>query len=313
MKIIPKPLSARRLPWLALAIVAAAPGTQAMAQDSSRGPLQFDGLVEARGVVSDLEFDQGEGIDTSGTGARLRLGATYDLSEATSIRAEGEARIFDFRDSERNNLETGIARLQVTHQLSDTIELRAHARRFENIALLEALSADQTSLGGRVQWQDGNDRVRVSGEYRERDYDTRIGGDSDGYRVAAQYNRRLGSYHWVRLDVRHEDNKSFDEPRRSYDRQIARVKMSVPIAKRLRLRPSLEYRQWDYDARIARGDPEGDLREDSYVAPAIELDWGRYSRGLYAVASAEYRFKKSNDERFDQDAVRLGLRIGFRF
>ncbi len=299
--------------WLAPAVALAAFGSPVLAQDETLDRLQFDGLVEIRGVESDLDFDQGEGIDSSGIGARARLGVNYDLSEATTVRAEAEGRIFEFRDDNRDGLETFVGRVQITHQLSEEVQVRAYARRFENIALLEAFSADQTSLGARAQWQSGNDRVRLTAEYRERDYDTRIGGDSDGYRVAAQYNRRLGSYHWLRFDLGADANESFDEPRRSYDRQIARVKYSVPIAKRLRVRPSIEYRQWDYDARIAQGDPDGDLRADSYVAPGVELAWGRASRGLYATASAEYRFKESNDERFRNDAVRVGLRVGFRF
>ncbi len=295
------------------ALVFASLGGVASAQDNTPDPLQFDGLVEIRGVESDIDFDQNDDIDSSGIGARVRLGVDFVLSEKTEIRAEAEGRIFEFRDDNRGSLETGIVRLQVTHQVSDEVQLRGYARRFENIAVLEAFSADQTSLGARFQWQKGNDRIRLTGEYRERDYDTSIGGDSDGYRVAAQYNRRLGTYHWVRFDLRHEDNQSADEPRRSYNRQVAKVKYSVPIAKRLRFRPSLEYRQWDYDARIAQGDPNGALREDSYVAPAVELAWGRSTRGLYATASAEYRFKQSNDERFDDDAIRAGVRIGYRF
>lgn len=299
--------------WLATALAFAAIGSPASAQDDAPDRLQFDGLVEIRGVESDLNFDQGEGIDSSGIGARARLGVNYDLSEKTTVRAEAETRIFEFRDDDRDGLETFVGRLHVTHQISDEVEVRAHARRFENIAVLEAFSADQTSLGARLQWQRGNDRVRVTGEYRERDYDTRISGDSDGFSAGVQYNRRLGSYHWVRFDLRADQNESIDEPRRSYDRRVARVKYSVPIAKRLRFRPSLEYREWDYDARIARGDPNGDLRRDSFVAPAVELAWGRSSRGLYATASAQYRFKQSNDERFDDDAIRVGVRVGFRF
>ena len=283
------------------------------AQTKTANPLQFDGLVEVRTVESDLDFDQDDGIDSSGIGGRVRLGVSYDLSEQTTVRAEGEGRIFDFSSNGRDSLETTIGRVQVTHQLSQTVQVRAYARRFENIAVLESFSADQTSLGTRVQWQDGDNRVRLTGEYRERDYDTTVGGNSDGYRIAGQYNRRLGRYHWVRVDARVEDNESIDEPFRSYERQGARIKYSQPIAKRLRFRPSLEYRQWDYDARIAQGDPNGALRKDSYIAPAAELAWGRSNRGLYASASAEYRFKKSNDVRFDDDAVRVGVRVGFRF
>lgn len=299
--------------FLALAFVAEALCGPVMAQDSGPSAVEFDGLVEVRAVESDLDFDQGEGIDTSGIGARARLGIDFDLSDTTTFRAEAETRVFEFRDEDRDTLETFVGRLHVTQKVSETVEVRAHARRFENVAVLEALSADQTSVGARVQWQKGNDTVRVAAEYRERDYDTAIGGDSDGFNASVQYNRRLGSYHWLRLDLRADRNVSADEPRRTYDRRVARVKYSMPIAKRLRLRPSIEYREWDYGSRIARGDPEGGLRRDSFIAPAMELAWGRATRGLYATASAQYRFKRSNDERFDEDAFRVGVRVGFRF
>jgi hypothetical protein len=285
----------------------------AFAQDTGEETLTFDGLIEARAVGSDLDMDQGDGIDSSGFGARVRLGINYSLTENTSVRAEGEARVFEFRDEERASLETKIARLQIDHEVSDEVQVRGYARRLENIALLEAFQADQTSVGARVQWQKGKTRLRVTGEYRERDYDTAVRGNSDGYRAAAEVNRRLGSYHWVRLNVSADANDSADEPRRSYDRQIARVTYSKPIAERLRIRPSIEYRQWDYDSRIARGAADGELRKDSYIAPGIALAWSQPSSGLYASANAEYRFKQSNDERFQNDALRVGVRVGWRF
>ena len=283
------------------------------AQEEGPDPVQFDGLVEIRAVESDLDFDQGEGIDSSGFGVRARLGIDFDLGETTGARIEAEGRVFDFRDENRDTLETFVGRIHVTQKISDEVEVRAHVRRFENIAVLEAFSADQTSVGARVEWESGNDRVRVSGEYREREYDTSVGGNSDGFSASAQYNRRLGSYHWLRLDLRADKNESADEPRRSYDRRVARLRYNMPVAKRMQFRPSIEYREWDYPSRIAQGDPNGDLRRDSFIAPAVELAWGRTSRGLYANASAQYRFKQSNDERFDSDAIRVGVRVGFRF
>lgn len=276
-------------------------------------PVEFDARIELRAVQSDLDFDEGEEIDSSGFGARADVGATWKASDKTAVRIAVDAGVFDYTDDNRETRESVGGRLQVTHEVSDEVELRVYARRVENIALLEAFSADQTSAGARVQWQKGNDRVRLQAEYREREYDLSTPATGDGYRVSAQYNRRLGSYHWVRLDVRHEDMKSEDSSRRSFERRVARIKYSLPVAKRLRVRPSVEYREWKYDSRIAQGDPDGDLREDSYVAPGLEVAWGRGSRGPYATASAEYRLRTSNDERYDSDAIRVGVRVGYRF
>ncbi|MEL7189899.1 MAG: hypothetical protein AAGK17_10145 [Pseudomonadota bacterium] len=296
---------------VALAVILVGSAAAAKAEQSDR--LQFDGLIELRAVESELETDQGDSIDSTGFGGRARLGVTFDLSDTTTVRAEGEARVFTFRDENREDLETFIGRVEVRHDVSDNVEVRAFARRYENIPVLEAFSADQTSIGGRVQWEKGNDRARLTGEYREREYDTLTGGDGDGYRVAAQYNRRLGPYHWLRFDARADRISSDNEPRRSYSRQVARVKYSLPVAKRLRIRPSLEYRTWDYDSRIARGDPDGALRKDSYFAPGADVAWSHPRTGIYATASAEHRFRTSNDERFDANAWRIGVRFGVRF
>ena len=274
---------------------------------------EFDGAIEAIAIASDLDLDQGDGIDSSGVGARARFGATYNASDRTSLRAEVEGRVFEFEDTNRDRLDTAIGRLHLDHQLTETLALRLYARRFENISLLEALQADQTSLGGRIQWERGNHRLRFTGEYRTREYDTRIGGEGEGGRVAAQYNRRFGAYHWLRFDLAADRNDSEDEPRRSYDRRIARVAYSHPVGKRVRLRPRLEYREWDYDSRIARSEPTGALREDSYIAPGVELAWGRATRGVYGEFDVEYRIRESNDERFDDNALRAGVRLGYRF
>ena len=302
-----------KLAWIVprcIALVALIVPSVIAAQD---GPWEFDGDIEAIAIASDLDLDQGEGIDSSGVGARARFGATHKVTDRTSVRAQVEGRVFEFEDTNRERLDTVIGRLHVDHEVSETLAVRLYARRFENISLLEALQADQTSLGGRVQWQSGNDRVNVTGEYRTREYDTRIGGEGEGGRVAVQYNRRFGPYHWLRFDLAADRNNSEDEPRRSYDRRVARVAYSHPVGKRVRLRPRLEYREWDYDDRIARGDPASDLREDSYVAPGVELVWGRATRGVYGEFDVEYRIRESNDERFDDNALRVGVRLGYRF
>ena len=301
----------KRIPtMLASLVVGLFSVAPAAAQDS---PVEVDALIEARGIVSDLVLDQGEGIDSSGAGVRGRIGMTYRPSERTQLRAEAEGRVFEFADADRQRLDTVIGRLEIAHQLTETIAVEGFARRFENISLLEALSGDQTSLGGRLQWQRGADRLRATGEYRKREYDTAVGGAGEGWRAALEYNRRLGSYHYVRFDLAIDRNDSDDEPRRSYDRRVASVLYSHPIGRRIRLRPRLEYREWDYDARIARGDPDAALREDSYVAPGIDLAWGRENRGIYGEFDFEYRFRRSNDERFDDNAARGSVRLGYRF
>ncbi|WP_427969102.1 hypothetical protein [Altererythrobacter sp.] len=304
--------------WAAKAVLAMslATGLWAISPVSAKDDGNFDvfARVELRAVQSDLDFNEGDDVDSSGFGASGDVGAQWEPNEKTKVRVKIDASVFDYHDKSRDTRESIGGTIQLTHQVSEEIELRMRARRVENIAVLETLAtADQSSADARLQWERGDDRIRLSAQYREREYDLSTPAKGHGYRLDAQYSRRLGSYHWIRLDLRHEEMDSKDSPRRSYRRSGARIKYSLPIAKRLRVRPSLEYREWKYDSRIARGDPDGSLREDSFVAPGVDIAWGRDSRGLYASASAEYRLRKSNDERYGDDAIRVGLRIGYRF
>ena len=304
-------VSARRLASAALALAFALLAMPAIAQNGD--PVEVAARVELIGVQSDIMVEDGDDIDSSGFGIRGDLALDWRLTPGTTASIEVDARVFDYEGVARGTLTTYGVTAGIEHEVSPQVTVRLQARRIENVVVLEAFSADQTSVAARVEWERGNDRIRVEADYRQREYDTTRAGEGEGYRATAQYNRRFGSYHWLRLDARVEQMRSEDEGRRSYDRRVVRVKYSHPLNRKLRVRPSLEYREWDYSARVARGNPDGALREDSYVAPAIELSWGRASRGSYAAAEAEYRFRQSNDHRYDMDGARFGVVAGYRF
>lgn len=297
-----------RLAAMAALVIIAFP---AFAQDGD--PVEVGANIEFVGVQSDIMIEDGDEFDSSGFGARGGIDVDFNLSPRTVARIETDLGVFDYEGEGRETLTSYGAAASIEHAASDSVKVRLRARRVHNIAVLEAFSADQTSVATRIEWEAGDNRVRLEAEYREREYDTTSAGHGEGWRLGAQYNRRFGPYHWLRLDARVEDMSSEDEPRRSYDRRVVALEYSQPVAKRLRVRPSLEYREWDYDARIAEGDPDGDLRRDSYVAPGVELAWGRSTSGPYARASAEYRFRESNDPRYDKNGARFGLVVGYRF
>ncbi|NNC60266.1 MAG: hypothetical protein HKO05_09780 [Erythrobacter sp.] len=303
----------RKLGTLALAAAVIALPAQVGAQDN--GPIAVDPYAQVtfRVVQSDLDFDEDEEIDSSGFAVGGEIGLDFDLGETTGARVELEAGHFAFNDETRSDRSSYGGAVELRQELSDSVEMRVRLRRIENIGVLESSSADQTSAGLRLQWQEGKDRVRLYADYRAREYDLSTPAEGTGWNFAAQYNRRLGSYHWLRIDARHDVMNSDDSPRRSYQRSVVRLKYSRPIAKRLRLRPSIEYREWSYDDRVAVGDPRGDLRADSYVAPRIELAYSSTRGGFFAEANAEYRLRQSNDTRYDNDAIRLGLTLGYRF
>ena len=284
----------------------------ALIANSAQAKTDWAAEISLRAIESELDLDEGEELDSSGIGIRGDISFQLEPSERTRIRFEAEAGAFDYRDEDRDTRESYGGSITVSHDISDHVEVRLRARRIENIAVLEANSADQTSIGVRLQWQDGNDRVRLYADYREREYDLANPATGDGYRIAAQYNRRIGSYHWFRIDMRHEEMESSESTRRNFERRVIKATYNRPIAKRLQLRPSIEFREWDYEARIAQGDPEGDLRADRFVAPGLGLVYGRSSRGFFARVNTEYRIRSSNDERFGKDGIRAGVTVGFR-
>lgn len=291
---------------LLAACLAVIPGT-ASAQT------EWSGEIAVRAVESERDLPEGEEIDSSGVGIRGEIGSEFEVSRRTMVRIEAEAGGFDYNDSSRKSRETYGGSIAVSHRLTDALELRLQARRIENIAVLESNQADQSSIGARLQWERGNDRVRLSTDYRRREYDLGAPASGDGYRVSAEYRRRIGSYHWLSINLSHEEMTSSESPRRSFERRVIKATYSLPVAKRLRVLPSLDVRKWDYDARIAQGDPEGDRRVDRYAAPGLGIAYGSDTRGPFFRAETEYRLRQSNDRRFGQDGLWIGVSAGYRF
>ena len=292
---------------LVLACLVAAPFlcAPAYAQDG------WDAQLSARAVSAKRAVAEGNDIDSSGFGLRGEIGHTRDWGE-TAIRIEVDATVFDYTEKDRATREGIGLRASVNQRLSDELHLEIEARRAENLVALEAASADQTSVRGQLQWEKGNDRLRVHAEYRQREYDVPARSSGEGVRVGVQYNRRLGPYHWVRFDLRHEDMDSADALR-GYRREVAAVDYSHPITRAMRLRAGVEARRWRYDGRLAQGADTQELRRDSVIAPEAGVSWGSEARGFYGNARASYEFRTSNDVRYGADAPRFDLMLGYRF
>ena len=299
-----------RVPAILLALLVAG---LAFVPTSASAQTDWTGEIAVRAVESERDLPEGEEIDSSGIGIRGEIGVEFDLARTTRVRVEGEAGAFDYRDNTRKSRETFGGAISVSHDLTDALELRLQARRVENIAVLESNQADQTSVGARLQWKSGNDRVRLSADYRKREYDLGAPANGDGYRIAAQYRRKFGSFHWLRIDLSHEEMESSESPRRNFERRVIKATYSLPVAKRLRLLPSIDVRKWDYDSRIALGDPEGDRRVDRYAAPGLGFAYGKDTKGPFVLAQAEYRLRQSNDQRFGKDGLWIGVSAGHRF
>ena len=267
--------------------------------------------IEARAVQSDRRVVDGDDVESSGVGASLDAGFEW-RSGRTEVQFDLGASIFDFSSETRPTRESGSATASIAHEVVDEVTVELGAGHWEDITTLEARQTDQDAVRLRVTWEDRKNRVRIGAQYREREYETpNTLTTGDGMRYDFQYNRRFGAWHWARIDLRAEDIDS-ENTRRGYERYVARASYSRPIAKRLRLRPEIEYRRWKYDGRRVVSDPARPLREDSYIAPEIGLAYGGLS-GLRARASAAYQFRSSNDPRFGEDAPYIDVRVSYRF
>ena len=287
--------------------------------------LVFAGFAGPAQALDDIDFDlrttlsaiqaergifQGDDVESSGTGIGASGSVTFS-ENATRVKIAIDPTVFNFSDPDRETRKSLGLSVEASQQVGKNIRLAIRSRRVSNLVTLESRSVNQRALRGEVLWQNRNDRVRLRSEYLWRDYDDTARSEGKGLSVEIHYNRRIGPYHWARMTVRHDAIKS-DRERLSYGRELIRAEYSLPIAKRLRLRPSLEYRQWQYDARVAVRDGGVALRRDTVINPEIGLSYGR-TRGLYAQARAEYEFRSSNDVRFSEDAPRFSLDVGYRF
>ncbi|MXO86830.1 hypothetical protein GRI38_12415 [Altererythrobacter aurantiacus] len=272
--------------------------------------IEFDLRTTLSAVQSERGVFQGDDVESSGVGISADSSVTFVEGE-TRLEISVDPTVFEFSDETRGTRKSLGIGIELSQRIGETLKLSVRSRRVSNIVTLESRSADQRSLRGEVEWEKGNDRLRLRGEYRMRDYDDAEQSEGEGPLVEVQYNRRLGPYHWLRLSARHDAIES-DNERRSYERERVRAEYSLPVAKRLRLRPALEYRQWRYDSRIARGDMNDELRRDSLINPEIGIAYGK-TRGFFLNGTAEYEFRKSNDERFGENAPRFTLDVGYRF
>lgn len=275
-------------------------------------PVSVWGEISTRAVQSSRSITNGDDIDSSGVGASADAGFRWTKGR-TSVQFDLGAEAFSYSDDNRGTRDGWNAGVEVAHKVSDEITVALAATHHDDIVTLESLSSDQDALRAEVTWERNDDKVTLGAQYRQREYREKSADRGDGMRYTAEYQRHFGSYHWARLYASRESLEA-DSARRSYDRTILRASYSVPVfAKRLRLRPQIEYRDWTYDDRRVGDDPAAALRHDSYVAPEVGLAYGRSDRGINLWARAAYQFRKSNDPEYSKDAPYLSLTMGYKF
>lgn len=304
------PRPARRV-WhiavLALGLAAAAP---LAAADEQGWRLEPDARIDVQVVSAQTTTrDEDLVIDGEALSVRGQIGLGIE-SKRTRLRLEAD-RIEVFRLGEdRRDVSRDRLTANIEHDLTDTLELQAQVRRYDDLVTVESADTDAWEYSGRVTFEPTREnRFRVQGTWRDRQYDNGAGPATtgDGARVDAQYRRRFGAYHYLTLDLRTETIRS-DDPQRGYERDSAGVAYTRPIGPDLRVRPAVEVIKTRFDGRIA---DNGALRRDRQIVPEIELQWWP---GKWRVeAEAKYVFFSSNESLREREGYRLTLSVGYVF
>lgn len=296
-----------RMAALALGLAAAAP---LAAADKTGWTLEPDARIDLQAVSAQTTTrDEELVIDGEALSVRAQVGLGID-SKRTRVRLEADRievfRLGNGRDDVSRDRLTG----NIEHDVTDTFELQAQVRRYDDLVTVEAADTDSWEYSARVTFEPTPDnRFRLSGTWRDRQYDNGAAPATtgDGARFDAQYRRRFGAYHYLAFDLRTETIRS-DDPQRGYERDSAGVSYTRPVAPDLRVRPAIELIKTRFDGRIA---DDGTLRRDRQVVPEIELLWWP---GKWRVeAEAKYVFFSSNESAREREGYRLTLSVGYAF
>lgn len=296
-----------RLAALALGLVAGAP---LAAADAPGWTLEPDARIDIQAVSAQTTTrDEELVIDGEALSVRAQVGLGIE-SKRTRVRLEAD-RIEVFRLGEdRRDISRDRLTANIEHDVTDTFELQAQARRYDDLVTVESADTDGWEYSARATFEPTREnRFRLQGTWRDRQYDSATGPATtgDGARVDAQYRRRFGAYHYLAFDLRAESVRS-EDPQRGYERESAGVAYTRPIGPDLRVRPAIELIKTRFDGRIA---DDGALRRDRQVVPEVELQWWP---GKWRIeAEAKYVFFKSNESAREREGYRLTLSIGYVF
>ncbi len=263
---IARALRPSRKAWRSVALaLGLAAGAPLAAADEQGWTLEPDARIDVQTISAQTTTrDEDLVIDGEALSVRGQIGLGIE-SKRTRVRLEAD-RIEVFRLGEdRRDISRDRLTANIEHDVTDTLELQAQVRRYDDLVTVESADADAWEYSGRVTFEPTQEnRFRLQGTWRERQYDN--GADpattGDGARIDAQYRRRFGPYHYLAFDLRTETIRSGD-PQRGYERDSAGVAYTRPIGPDLRVRPAIDIIKTRFDGRIA---DDGALRRDRQVA-----------------------------------------------
>lgn len=282
----------------------------AAAEEQKGWRLEPDARIEFQTVSAQTTTrDEDLVIDGEALSVRGQVGLGIE-SKRTRVRLEAD-RIEVFRlGNGRRDVSRDRLTASVEQDVTDTLELQAQVRRYDDLVTVESPDTDAWEYSARATYEPTREnRFRLWATWRDRQYDNGAAPATtgDGARFDAQYRRRFGASHYLTFDLRTESIRSGDT-QRGYERDSAGVSYTRPVGPDLRVRPAVEVIKTRFDGRIA---DDGALRRDRQVVPEVELQWWP---GKWRVeAEAKYVFFKSNESAREREGYRLTLSVGYVF
>ncbi len=277
-------------------------------EDTDQG---FEGELSTTVIGAKLsQADTGDATDSSGIGAHAGLaysGAAHKLR----FRLEVDASVFEYREPTRNSRTTTRIGGEVNQDVTKDLSIGVSAARAFNMITLESVDANQTSTQAGLTWKRGKHQVEAGAGYRWRQYNDGLASRGKGGQLSLRYRHSFGSWHWAAARAGYDQVQS---PNRlyGYKRASFALDYNLPIASRLRAVAGFDVRSWKYDGRHISGNPAASQRRDQLYRPEIGLSYGN-SKGLFGRATLAYDVRRSNDVRYRNDGLRVGLTAGFSF
>lgn len=166
------------------------------------------------------------------------------------------------------------------------------------MSTLESSEADQIQARGRITFEPGQHRFRLTGGWRWRDYRDRPDYSGNGPVIGADYRLRLGDGEFLSFEGQYEEIVS-DLPSRSYRRSTAAIEYRKPINRSVDLVAGLRYRDWTYPGRLIGADTQ----HDHSWSPEFELSY-EFARDWSVGLGGVIIWRSSNDPGYEETVKR---------
>lgn len=313
-------MTVRKTRWLtqvaALAtLLLAAPSWAQLAEDEPEKPEKLEKDVrerlwldlEATGVAaSGRSVDANEDEDRSGGLFRARLGWDRDV-DVNHFDLSFSSAYYAYTDGDRSYRWSNSLFAAYGRDISDTVQISLRARGATRLSTLESREADEARLQGRIAYQEGNHRLRVTGGWRWRDYQDRDGAHGDGPMAEVEYRYRLGRGTYILTEATYEEIDS-NEDRLTYDRVTLYGGGRIRMSHDLDLDLGLKWRDWENSYRLIGTES----RHASSIAPEAELSY-EFDDDWSVTAGGTVIWRNSNDPDYERTVYRGFLTLEKQF